>query len=154
MHGGTHITMTLRQFREDYPFIAYGDEYSRWKKIGKYYRWLFDRLHTEGPTQYTVHEWRKLHFEFEWYVNNFNKLFRNLPKPTREQYNSECDPFVVGKWPEDSLDVIKKFITSNAKCGECAKNVAAILTENDYQSTVLGERQYESNKDKHKKKKG
>lgn len=139
--------MTLRQFRRDFPFIAYGDEYSRWRKVGKYYKWLFDRLHTEGPTQYTAHEWRKLHCEFEWRVKNFNKLFRNLPRPTKEQYNS--DPFAVGKWPEDSLDAVKKFIASDVKCGECARNVAAILTENDYQATVLGEMQYESSKKRH-----
>lgn len=138
--------MTLRQFRENYPFIAYGDEYNRWKKAKKWYEWLFDRLHTEGPTEYTVHDWRKLQLEFEWHVKNFNKLFRNLPKPTKEQYNRECDPFVVGKWPEDSLDAIKKFIAGDAKCRECAENVAAILTKNDYQVNVLKMKQYESNK--------
>jgi bacterioferritin-associated ferredoxin len=144
--------MTLRQFRENYPFIAYGDEYHRWKKIVKYYKWLFDRLHTEGPTQYTVHDWRKLHCEFEWHVKNFNWLFRNLPKPTKEQYNRKCNPFAVGKWPEDSLDAIEKFIAIDAKCRKCAEDVAAILTKNDYQVNVLKMKQYESNKVKSKKK--
>ena len=145
--------MTLSLFRKNYPFIAYGDEYNRWKKAKKWYEWLFDRLHTEGPTEYTCHDWRKLNFKFESHIMMFNEAFKALPKPTKEQYNSDYDINVVGKWPEDAIDLIEKFILRDTYCREDAKEVAAILTKNDYQVNVLKMKQYESNKVKYEKKK-
>ena len=145
--------MTLSLFRKSYPFIAYGDEYKRWKRAKKWYKWLFDRLHTEGPTEYTCHDWRKLHFKFECHLEKFNEAFKALPKPTREQYNSDYDPLVVGKWPEDAIDLLEKFILQDTYCREDANEVAAILTKNDYQVNVLKMKQYESNKVKYGKKK-
>ena len=145
--------MTLSLFRKSYPFIAYGDEYNRWKKAKKWYEWLFDRLHTEGPTEYTCHDWRGLHSKFECHIKKFKEAFKALPKPTKEQYNSDYDIRVVGKWPEDAIDLIEKFILQDTYCREDAKNVAAILTKNDYQVNVLKMNQYESNKVKYEKKK-
>ena len=124
--------MTFESIRERYPFIAYGEEYAHWCKRRKWYKWLYKRLHTEHPTSQTCHEWRRLHWVYKTAFDEYEKAFKVLPKPTKEQHNRNYD---------------KKFLKEANYCRDVAKDVAAIITENDYHVNVLKEKTYDSTKD-------
>lgn len=142
--------MDFDDFRKHYPFVAYGDEYASWGEKRKWYKWLYNRLHAERPTSYTCHEWRGLHFKFKTALDEYEKAFKVLPKPTKEQYSDMDDPeypWTIGKWPEEAIDDIKEFLKKANYCRGVAKDVAAIITENDYRTNVLKEKTYDSTKD-------
>jgi len=139
--------MNFDEFRKRYSFVAYGEEYESWGKQRKWYKWLYNRLHTERPTERTCHEWRRLHWVYQTAIDEYETAFKVLPKPTKEQHNRNYDIDVVGKWPEESIGDIKKFLEKSAYCKDVAKDVAAILTEKDYHLNVLKEKTYDSTKD-------
>lgn len=144
--------MTIDQLRKKYPFISYGAEYDRWKRIGKWYKWLSERIMSERPTTNTLHEWRKLAIYFQSELRKRNALFKKLPKPTKEQYSDQDDPdypWTTGKWPEDAMADIRMFANAEDKCYNMSRDVAAILTENDYYTDVVEQKTYESNKEKY-----
>lgn len=141
------MKMNFDEFRKRYPFVAYGEEYESWGKQRKWYRWLYKRLHNDRPTSSTCHEWRGLHFKFKTALDEYEKAFRVLPKPTKEQHNRDYDIDVVGKWPEEAIEDIKKFLEEANYCKDVAKDVAAIITENDYRTNVLKEKTYDSTQD-------
>ncbi len=145
--------MDFDEFRKRYPFVAYGGEYASWGKQRKWYKWLYNRLHTERPTKNTCHEWRRLHWVYQTALDEYEKAFKVLPKPTKEQIPDMDDPnypWTIGKWPEESIGDIKKFLEKSAYCKNVAKDVAAILTEKDYRLNVLKEKTYDSTKDMEK----
>ena len=145
--------MNFEDFRKHYPFIAYGEEYTTWCKRRKWYKWLYNRLHTERPTEKTCHEWRRLHWVYKNALDEYEKSFKALPKPTKEQYSDMDDPnypWTTGKWPEDATEQIKAFLEEANHCGSVAKDVAAILTEKDYRLNVLHEKTCDSTKDMEK----
>ena len=143
-------TMKFSDFRKTYPFIAYGEEYATWGKQMKWYRWLYKRLHTERPTERTCHEWRRQHWIYKTALDDCERAFKVLPKPTKEQHNRNYDIDVVGKWPEYATNDIVKFLKKINYCRSVAKDVAAILTEKDYHLNVLKEKTYSSTKDMEK----
>ena len=149
--------MTIDQLRKNYPFIPYGSEHDMWKKNTKWYKWLLDRIMSERPAKSTDHDWCKLACWFQAELKQRNDLFKKLPKPTKEQ-NPDMDdpnyPWTIGKWPEDAMPAIREFATSEGKCRETSRKVAAILTENDYCVNVLKEKTYESRDDYWKKRRG
>jgi hypothetical protein len=102
--------MNFDDFRKRYPFIAYGEEYAHWGKRRKWYKWLYKRLHNDRPTPDTCHEWRRLHWVYKTALDEYEKAFKVLPKPTKEQHNRNYDLDVVGKWPEEATGDIKKFL--------------------------------------------
>ena len=142
--------MTIEEFRKRYPFIAYGEEYATWGEQRKWYKWLYNQLHTERPTSSTCHEWRRLHWTYKTALDEYEKAFKVLPKPTKEQHNRRYDKDVVGKWPEEAIEDIKEFLNEASYCNDVAKDVAAIITENNYHINVLKEKTYESTKDMEK----
>ena len=142
--------MDFDDFRKRYSFIAYGEEYAHWCKRRKWYKWLYNQLHTERPTSSTCHEWRRLHWVYKTALDEYEKAFKVLPKPTKEQHNRDYDIDVVGKWPEEAIEDIKEFLKKANYCKDVAKDVAAIITENDYHVNVLKEKTYDSTKDMEK----
>ena len=144
------MKMNFENFRRTYSFIAYGEEYANWVRRRKWYKWLYKRLHNDRPTTYTCHEWRRLHWVYKTALDEYEKAFKVLPKPTKEQHNRNYDIDVVGKWPEEATGDIKKFLKKSNYCNDVAKDVAAIITENDYHINVLKEKTYDSTKDMEK----
>ena len=142
--------MNFDDFRKTYPFIAYGEEYANWSSQMKWYKWLYKRLHTERPTERTCHEWRRQHWIYKTALDECESAFKALPKPTKEQHNRNYDIDVVGKWPEGATKDIKKSLKKINYCNDVAKDIAAILTENDYHLNVLKEKTYDSTKDMEK----
>lgn len=142
--------MNFDDFRRCYPFIAYGEEYAIWGKLMKWYKWLYNRLHIERPTECVCHEWRRLHWVYKTTLDECESAFKALPKPTKEQHNRNYDIDVVGKWPEDAMKEIKAFFEKANYCRSVAKDVAATLTEKDYHLNVLKEKTYDSTKDMEK----
>lgn len=148
--------MTIDQLRKAYPFIPYGSEYEVWKRQTKWYKFLLDRILSERPAKSTDHDWCKLACWFQVELKERNALFRQLPKPTKEQNYDKDDPnypWTIGKWPEDAMPAIREFATHEEKCRETSRKVAAILTENDYCVNVLKEKTYESRNQEEKAKK-
>ena len=143
--------MDLEDFRKRYPFIAYGEEYASWGKQRKWYKWLYNQLHTERPTPHVCHEWRRLHWVYKTALDEYETAFKVLPKPTKEQHNRTYDIDVVGKWPEEATEDIKEFLGKSEYCDVVAREVAAIITENNYHINVLKEKTYDSTKDLEKK---
>lgn len=143
--------MKFDDFRKCYSFVAYGEKYDSWSKQRKWYKWLYNRLHTERPTEMTCHEWRRLHWVYRTAIDEYEKAFKILPKPTKEQHNRDYDTDVVGKWPEEATEDIKKFLEKSNYCKNVAKDVAAILTEKDYRLNVLNEKTYDSTEDMEKR---
>ena len=142
--------MNFDDFRKTYSFIAYGEEYANWSNQMKWYRWLYTRLHTERPTERTCHEWRRQHWIYKTALDECERAFKALPKPTKEQHNRNYDIDVVGKWPEEATKDIKKFLEKTNYCNDVAKDVAVILTKKDYHLNVLKEKTYDSTKDMEK----
>lgn len=146
--------MTIDELRKTYPFIPYGSEYDMWKWNMKWYKWLLDRILNERPSKTTDHDWCKLAIWMQVELKKRNDLFKNLPKPTKEQrYGKDIDPWKDGKWPEDAMPAIREFAASEEKVRNLSDRVAAILTKNDYCVNVLKEKTYESRKEKQEKKK-
>ena len=146
--------MTIDQLRKAYPFIPYGSEYEKWMIMGKWYKWLLDRIMSERPAEWTDHDWCKLACWLQVELKERNALFRQLPKPTKEQnYGKDIDPFVEGKWPEDAMPAIRAFAAKEEKCHDVGEKVAAILTKNEYCTKVLKQKTYESRNDYWKKRK-
>jgi len=146
--------MTIDQLRKSYPFISYGSEYDMWKKNTKWYKWLLDRIMSERPAHDTDHDWCKLAIYLQVELKKRNNLFKKLPKPTKEQIKDENDPeypWIDGKWPEDRMPDIRVFANVEEKVRELSRQVAAILTENDYCVNVLKQKTYESRKEKQEK---
>jgi hypothetical protein len=84
------------------------------------------------------------------------KLFKKLPKPTKEQIKDEEDPdypWKPGKWPEKSMPKIREFCKSEAETRKYSRQVAAILTENEYCTKVLKEKTYKSRRQEDKERK-
>lgn len=148
--------MTIDELRKHYPFIPYGSEYDLWKKTGKWYKWLLDRILSERPAHDTDHDWNKLAIWLQVELKERNALFRQLPKPTKEQNYSDkddIDPFAVGKWPEDAMPAIRTFAEKEAKCRNVGERVAAILTKNEYCVKVLKQKTYKSRRQEEKARK-
>ena len=146
--------MTIDELRKNYPFIPYGSEYDIWKRNTKWYGWLLKRIQNERPATSTDHDWCKLAIYLEVELRKRNALFRKLPKPTKEQnYGKpeDIDPFKPGKWPEDAMPDIRMFAKAEADTRKVSRQVAAILTENDYCVNVLKEKTYRSRNKKNKK---
>ena len=74
-------------------------------------------------------------------------LIRNYTAAEYGGHNRNYDIDVVGKWPEEAIGDIKKFLEESDYCRDVAKDVAAILTEKDYHLNVLKEKTYDSTKD-------
>ena len=146
--------MTIDQLRKTYPFIPYGSEYELWEKTGKWYKWLLERILSERPSEGTDHDWNKLAIWLQVGLKERNALFRQLPKPTKEQnYGDDIDPFVDGKWPEDAMPAIRTFAEKEAECHDIGEKVAAILTKNEYCKKVLKQKTYKSRNQEEKAKK-
>ena len=79
-------------------------------------------------------------------LDECEKAFKVLPKPTKEQHNRNYDITVVGKWPEKSTKDIKKFLKKYDQCNDVATDVAVILTKNDYHINVLKDKTCDSMK--------
>ena len=139
--------MNLKDFRQSYPFIAYGEEYAKWSRQMKWYKYLYKRLCTDRPSEYHYDAWRWLYGTYENALDECEKAFKVMPKPTKDQHNQNHDINVVGKWPEKSIKDIKKFLRKYDQCADVATDIAAILTENDYHNNVLKEKTYDSIKD-------
>ena len=136
--------MILEDFRKSYPFIAYGEEYANWCKRMKWYKYLYNRLYTDIPSEYNYNMWRWLYGTYKNALDECEKAFKVLPKPTKEQHNRNYDISVVGKWPEKAIKDIKKFLGKYDQCNDVATDVAVILTKNDYHTNVLNEKTYDS----------
>lgn len=138
--------MTIKQFRKTYPFIPYGSEYELWKKIGKLYKWLLGKIVSERPAIGMYHEWRKITIWFQDELKKRNSMFRNLPKPTKEQNydNNDLTKKKKGKWPEHSMEKIQEFADEEEECWKLSRRVAAMLTENEYYVKVLKQKTYKS----------
>lgn len=148
--------MTIDELRKNYPFIPYGSEYEIWKRNTKWYGWLLKRIQNERPAKSTDHDWCKLAIYLEMELKKRNALFKNLPKPTKEQYADDDDPdypWKTGKWPEDAMPDIRVFAKAEADTRKVSRQVAAILTENDYCVDVLKEKTYDSRNEDRKKRK-
>ena len=147
--------MNIDELRKNYPFISYGNQYQYWEKLTKWYNWLLDRIINERPAKSTDHDWVKLAIYFQVQMKEREKLFKKLPKPTKEQIKDEEDPdypWKPGKWPEDRIPDIQVFANSEEKVMELSRKVAAILTENDYCVNILKDKTYDSRKEHEKKK--
>lgn len=148
--------MTIDELRKEYPFIPYGSEYELWRKTGKWYKWLLDRILSERPASDTDHDWNKLAIWLQVVLKERNALFRKMPKPTKEQYADYDDPeypWTTGKWPEDAMPTIRTFAEKEAKCYDVGEKVAAILTRNKYCVKVLKQKTYKSRKQEEKARK-
>jgi hypothetical protein len=148
--------MTIDESRKHYPFISYGSEYDLWEKTGKWYKWLLDRILSERPSEGTDHDWNKLAIWLQFELKERNALFRQLPKPTKEQYSDKDDPdypWTTGKWPEDAMPAIRTFAEKEAKCHDVGEKVAAILTKNEYCKKVLKQKTYKSRNQEEKARK-
>ena len=139
--------MILEDFRKSYPFIAYGEEYANWCKRMKWYEWLYKRLNNDKPSMTNYGSWKWLHCLYKNALDECEKEFKILPKPTKEQHNQNYDITVVGKWPEKSTKDIKKFLRKYDQCNDVATDVAIIMTENDYHINVLKEKTCDSIQD-------
>ena len=139
--------MNLKDFRQLYPFIAYGEEYANWCKRMKWYKYLYNRLYTDIPSEYNYNMWKWLYGTYKNALDECENAFKVLPKPTKEQHNRNYDITVVGKWPEKSTKNIKKFLRKYDQCNDVATDVAVILTENDYHINVLKDETCDSMKD-------
>ena len=139
--------MILEHFRKSYQFIAYGEEYANWCKQMQWYKWLYKRLHNDNPSMTNYSSWKWLHCSYKKALDECEKAFKVLPKPTKEQHNRNYDITVVGKWPEKSTKDIKKFLRKYDQCNDVATDVAVILTKNDYHINVLKEKACYSMKD-------
>ena len=139
--------MILEDFRKSYPFIAYGEEYANWCKRMKWYKYLYNRLYNDIPSEYNYNMWKWLYGTYKNALDECEKAFKVLPKPTKEQHNRNYDITVVGKWPEKSTKDIKKFLWKYDQCNDVASDVAVILTKNDYHINVLKEKTCDSMKD-------
>lgn len=112
------------------------------------------------PCSHTCYEWRGLDGNYYLALKAREDAFKRLPKPTKWRIKDENDPeypWKPGKWPEKSTPEVRKFFKAEEECSRIAKDVAAILTLNDYHTKVLGEEKYRSSKgkdDDYKKKKG
>lgn len=149
--------MNIDELRKHYPFISYGNMYHGWEKTTKWYEWLLNRIVSERPAKSTDHDWVKLAISFKFLMKEHEKLFKKLPKPRKEQEDKEDDPeypWTKGKWPERSMPKIREFCKCEAETRKYSRQVAAILTENDYCVKVLGEKTYASRKSKEAKQKG
>lgn len=143
--------MTIDELRKHYPFIAYGNQYFFWKKLGEWYNWLWDRIWNERPCSYTCHDWRGLVCSYFSALKDREDAFKRLPKPTKAQIKDDNDPeypWKPGKWPEKSMPKVREFCKAEEQCKKVANNVAAMLTLNDYHINVLGEKKYQSSKEK------
>lgn len=148
--------MTIDELRKEYPFIPYGSEYELWRKTGKWYKWLLDRILSERPASDTDHDWNKLAIWLQVVLKERNALFRKLPKPTKEQNYSDkddIDPFAEGKWPEDAMPAIRAFAEKEEKCRNVGERVASMLTRNEYCVKVLKQKTYKSRKQEEKARK-
>ena len=149
--------MNIDEFRKCYPFISYGNQYQYWEKLAQWYNWLLDRIVNERPAKSTDHDWVKLAIYFQVQMKEREKLFKKLPKPTKEQNKDEDDPdypWKPGKWPERSMPKIREFCKCEAETRKYSRQVAAILTENEYCVKVLKEKTYKSKRQEDKKRKG
>ena len=139
--------MILKDFRQSYPFIAYGEEYAKWSRQMKWYKYLYNRLCTDGPSEYHYDVWKWFQNVYKTAFDECEKAFKVLPKPTKDQHNQNYDINVGGKWPEKAIKNIKKFLRMYDKCSDVATDIAAILTENEYHINVLKEKTCYSMKD-------
>lgn len=148
--------MNIDELRKNYPFISYGNQYQYWGKLTKWYNWLLDRIINERPAKSTDHDWCKLAIYFQVQMKEREKLFKKLPKPTKEQIKDEEDPdypWKPGKWPESAMPKIRDFCKCEAETRKYSRQVAAILTENEYCTKVLKEKTYKSRRQEDKERK-
>lgn len=142
--------MTIDDLRKTYPFIGYGTEWSLWKKNGRWYKWLLDRLYKERPTEGACHEMFRVFTLFAREVEARNKIFETLQKPTKEQ-KQEVGIYETAEWPDAQMDDIRKFCEVEAKCWNLSRQAAAALAENDYRLGVLLEKTYDSLRERQRK---
>lgn len=139
--------MNLDEMRKHYPFISYGDEYQLWEKNTEWYNWLLDRITTEEHASGVGHEWNTVSAWLFSLLRDRDKLFKALPKPTKEQISDQDDPdypFKEGKCPEQELPAIREFAVVEAKTRKMSRRVAAVLVENEYCINVLKQKTYPS----------
>lgn len=141
--------MDIDELRKCYPFISYGNEYKYWKQNALYYKYLLRRVTTERHASVVGHDWNKWSATLYSALREHDRLFKNLPKPTKEQ-TSDVDapdyPFSVGRWPEGDMLAIRKFCDSADEVRKWADKVAEILTRNDYCVKVLKSKTHPSRK--------
>ena len=106
----------------------------------KWYKYLYNRLRTDRPSEYHYDVWKWFQNVYKTAFDECEKAFKVLPKPTKDQHNQNYDINVVGKWPEKAIKNIKKFLRMYDKCSDVATDIAAILTENEYHINVLKEK--------------